>query len=211
MNHIVLLGDSIFDNAAYVAGGPDVLTQLRERLPKNWQATLRAVDGAITTDVIAQLREVPPDASHLIVSAGGNDALGEAHFLEEPASSVAEAISRLASIRQSFDEKYRTMLDAVLKLKLPTALCTIYDGRLPDPQRRRLAVTALSVINDCITRHAFSHGLPLVDLRLICSEDGDYANPIEPSVQGGAKIAAAIASMLAQHAFARTRSEIFIQ
>ena len=31
MKHIVLLGDSIFDNAAYVAGGPDVVKQLRER------------------------------------------------------------------------------------------------------------------------------------------------------------------------------------
>jgi len=30
MNHIVLLGDSIFDNAAYVAGGPDVVRQLRD-------------------------------------------------------------------------------------------------------------------------------------------------------------------------------------
>jgi len=25
MKHIVLLGDSIFDNAAYVAGGPEVI------------------------------------------------------------------------------------------------------------------------------------------------------------------------------------------
>lgn len=33
MSHVVLLGDSIFDNAAYVAGGPDVIHQLRERLP----------------------------------------------------------------------------------------------------------------------------------------------------------------------------------
>jgi hypothetical protein len=33
MNHIVLLGDSIFDNAAYVAGGPDVVRQVRDNLP----------------------------------------------------------------------------------------------------------------------------------------------------------------------------------
>jgi hypothetical protein len=29
MKHIVLLGDSIFDNGAYVNGGPDVVTQLK--------------------------------------------------------------------------------------------------------------------------------------------------------------------------------------
>ena len=32
MKHIVLLGDSIFDNAAYVGGGPDVIEQLRSTL-----------------------------------------------------------------------------------------------------------------------------------------------------------------------------------
>jgi len=48
------------------------------------------------------------------------------------------------------------------------------------------------VFNDVITRAAFSRGLALIDLRLICDEDSDYANPIEPSVQGGAKMARAI-------------------
>ncbi|HEX6372708.1 MAG TPA: hypothetical protein VF006_27555 [Longimicrobium sp.] len=33
MPHVVLLGDSIFDNASYVAGGPDVVTHLRGELP----------------------------------------------------------------------------------------------------------------------------------------------------------------------------------
>jgi AraC-like DNA-binding protein len=42
MIHIVLLGDSIFDNAAYVAGGPDVVRQLRDTLPSGWRATLNA-------------------------------------------------------------------------------------------------------------------------------------------------------------------------
>ncbi|GAA4252370.1 hypothetical protein [Azospirillum formosense] len=43
MPHIVLLDDSIFDNSAYVGGGPDVTAQLRLRLPLGWRATLRAV------------------------------------------------------------------------------------------------------------------------------------------------------------------------
>ncbi len=33
MNHIVLLGDSIFDNARYVPGGPSVIEHLRRGLP----------------------------------------------------------------------------------------------------------------------------------------------------------------------------------
>jgi hypothetical protein len=44
----------------------------------------------------------------------------------------------------------------------------------------------LSVFNDTITREA-ARGLALIDLRLICTEDEDLANPIEPSVIGGAR------------------------
>ena len=52
------------------------------------------------------------------------------------------------------------------------------------------------MLNDTILRVAFEHGLPAIDLRLICSERADYANPIEPSVHGGAKISRAIRSFL---------------
>ena len=47
MGHLVLLGDSIFDNAAYVRGAPDLVRQLRGQLPTTWDATLLAVDGSI--------------------------------------------------------------------------------------------------------------------------------------------------------------------
>ena len=47
MNHAVLLGDAIFDNAAYVPGGQPVATQLRAALGRDWQVTLLATDGHI--------------------------------------------------------------------------------------------------------------------------------------------------------------------
>jgi len=52
------------------------------------------------------------------------------------------------------------------------------------------------MFNDVILRAAFHWRLPVIDLRLICSEPSDYANPIEPSGSGGAKIARAIAATL---------------
>jgi hypothetical protein len=66
MKHIVLLGDSTFDNAAYVNGGPDVIKQLRSILPQDWQATLLAVNGSVTTDVIDQIGKIPASATHLV-------------------------------------------------------------------------------------------------------------------------------------------------
>src|SRR5690349_4860073 len=112
MPHVVLLGDSVFDNAAYVPGGPDVIRQVRERLPADWQASLRAVDGATTAGMPGQVQRVPPDATHLVVSIGGNDALGHIGVLEETASSIAQALNRLAGIGAGFARNYRTMLDA---------------------------------------------------------------------------------------------------
>ena len=48
MPHLVLIGDSIFDNAAYTGGGPDVVSQVRGLLAPGWEATLLAVDGSTT-------------------------------------------------------------------------------------------------------------------------------------------------------------------
>ncbi len=210
MGHVVLLGDSVFDNGAYVGRGePDVVRQLRARLPAGWGATLAAVDGAVADSVRRQLERVPAGATHLVVSVGGNDALRRQDVLGAPARSVADALLALAEARDGFAHGYRAMLDAVLARGLPTALCTVYDPRFPDPARQRVAVAGLTLFNDVITREAFVRGLPLVDLRLVCSEDADYANPIEPSARGGAKIAGAIAELVAGHDFARRRSAVF--
>ncbi len=212
MAHIVLLGDSIFDNRSYVRPGePDVVRQLQARLRRSDRATLRAVDGATTAGVPGQLARIPGDTTHLVVSAGGNDALGRIDVLEASSRSIADTLMRLAEIGDAFRESYRAMLRAVLAAGRPTALCTIYDPRFPDPRLQRLAVTALTLFNDVIVRAAFAHGLPLLDLRLICDEHADYANPIEPSAHGGEKIAAAIALLVAEHDFARRRSEVFVR
>jgi lysophospholipase L1-like esterase len=210
MNNVVLLGDSIFDNKAYVGDGPDVVEQLGEALPSGWKATLNAVDGSTTVDVKDQLKRLPSDATHLIVSVGGNDALGHKELIEEDARSVAEVLDKLARLRGEFQQNYRTMLDAVLRKKLPVAVCTIYEARYQDPGTRKIAATGLTIFNDIITREAFARGVPLIDLRLIFDDDADYANDIEPSVQGGAKMAKTITTLVTTHDFARRRSEIYV-
>ena len=194
--HIVLLGDSVFDNGAYVSGGPDVIAQLREALTKDARATLLARDGAVTRDVTTQLKNLPSDTTHLVISAGGNDALGVSGILEERAASVAEVLARVADIQDRFRDDYREMIEAAAATRLPVAVSTIYDPRFEDPIRRRIGTTALAVFNDVITREAFSRGIDVLDLRLICNEDADFANPIEPSSRGGAKIASAIAKLV---------------
>jgi hypothetical protein len=193
MNHLVLLGDSIFDNAAYVQGGPSVIEHVRRALPADWKATLLARDGAMTGGVVEQLIRLPADTTQLIVSAGGNDALEHAGMiLHEQANSFADAMSRLAAIQKRFDQNYRDMLDAVAAKSKPTMVCTIYDAI---PGLEPSLVAALSLFNDVIARRAIRMRLPLIDLRQFCTEATDFAGiwPIEPSQSGGAKIGRAIA------------------
>src|SRR3954453_15257592 len=181
MKHIVLLGDSVFDNGAYLGDGPEVVTQLRQRLPAGWRATLAAVDGGVIRDIAYQLERVPDDATHLVISVGGNDALGFSAVLGAPSRSVADTLEQLAAIRGEFTRNYARMIETVRHRGLPIAVCTIYDPRYPDAVRRRIGTTGLCVINDAIIREAARAGVPIIDLRLACDEDEDFVNPIEPS------------------------------
>jgi hypothetical protein len=207
--HIVLLGDSILDNGAYVGDGPAVIEQLGKRLPLGARATLNATDGSLTSGVRLQLKIAPQDTTHFVVSAGGNDALHYSGIINEKAASVAEALDKLAKVRERFAADYRAMLDDVTSRRLPVAVCTIYDARFADAKQRRLSSLGLTIFNDCITREAAARGLALIDLRLILTEDADLANPIEPSVTGGAKIAGAIAAFAAEYDASKARCEVF--
>ena len=209
MNHIVLLGDSIFDNAAYVNGGPDVLKHLTSMLPKDWKATLMALDGSVTTDVISQVPRIPQSATHLIVSVGGNDGLSRIDVLQKPTQSVGTALGELASLRAEFHQNYSRMLKALLAANKPLALCTVYDPNFTDVLMQRVTMTALNIFNDCIIREAAARGLPVLDLRLVCAGPEDFANEIEPGVPGGRKIAAGILNLIQHHDFASNRTVLY--
>ncbi len=196
MPHLVLLGDSIFDNAAYTSGGPDVVSQVRKALSTGWNASLLAIDGSTTDDVAEQVNHLPTDATHLVLSVGGNDALIQASVLDIPVSSTAQAVGFLADVALEFEKSYRSAIEVCLRPRLPLIVCTIYNGCFPDPQYQRIVSTALTVFNDAILRVAIEHSLPVIDLRAVCVNPEDYANPIEPSSVGGEKIARVMAALV---------------
>src|SRR5579884_546006 len=167
MGHVVMLGDSIFDNARYVPGRPPVIEQVRRCLPSGWRATLLAVDGHTTADVPGQLDGLPADATHLFVSAGGNDALGESRILGEPACTVGDALGIVADLRTRFRRAYREMLSALAAAGKPTTVCTVYDAV---PGLGEAEQAALAGLNEIILAEAFRAGLPVIDLRLACAQ-----------------------------------------
>jgi hypothetical protein len=156
-----------------------------------------------------QLNPLPADATHIVLSVGGNDALDYSSLLlHEPAHSFAEVLSRLSEIQEQFRRDYRSVLERVLAHGKPTAVCTVYDA-IPgiDPVER----TGLCLFNDVILREAFRFRLPVIDLRLLCTDAADYSksSPIEPSLVGGGKIARAIARLVMEHDFNSEGSRIF--
>ncbi len=210
MKYVILLGDSIFDNKAYVRGGLDVIAHLHRQIPQEWEADLFAVDGSVVESVKRQVLALPADATHLVISAGGNDALLSAEILQQKAESSAEVLAKLADVAAEFESDYHEMLQTVRSLKKPTAVCTIYYPRKTDPFTQKIAVAALTIFNDVIIKQAFLAGLPLIDLRLVCNEDSDYANEIEPGEKGGEKIARAIVRLINEHNFENRRTEVFV-
>ncbi len=195
MLHLTLLGDSVFDNRAYINGAADVAAHLRALLPAPSAVTLCAVDGSTTFDVGHQFDRVPSAATHLFLSLGGNDALLNADLLNLPVRSTAEALDLFRDRRESFSQSYGHALEGLIDLGRPVFVCTIYNGNLAQPAAARAPV-ALALFNDVILRTALRFGVHVIELRSVCTEPRDYANPIEPSGSGGKKIAEAIVRAL---------------
>lgn len=209
MSHLILLGDSIFDNSAYVGNKPDVIAQLQKKLPATWNAGLKAIDGSKINDVYTQLEKLPSDATHLILSVGGNNALSHIGILNENVASSAQVFSNLADIGEQFEQQYQKLLGKILSFCLPTAICTIYYPNHSVRLEKRMAIAALATFNDVIIRQAFQTGIPVIDLRLTLNETKDYANAIEPSSIGGEKIANVIMNAVLEHDFEKPYTQVF--
>lgn len=214
MSHPVLLGDSVFDNAAYVEPGqPDVAEQVRSQVPGRPEVTLLATDGHYISDVSRQMERLPSSATHLFLSVGGNDGLRYLDSIEQfgrEVGSFSEALQKLRAIQANFRDAYRPMIREVLSEGLPTALCTVYNGNFPEKSVQDLVDTILPVINDVIIEVATEEGLPLIDLGRTLGEPSlDYANPIEPAAHGGKKIARVISEVLSSHDFETPKAEIY--
>jgi len=186
--HIVLLGDSIFDNAPYVPQGETVTDYLQAEC----KTTRLATDGAVASDVLEQIKNIPADATHLFLSVGGNDALSLLSYIQENESTTPlKVLSVMAEAQSRFWDDYERVLDALYEFEIPITVCTIYTNVPGLPKELR---AALSYFNDVIVTCADSFWLETIDLRKVCYEDTDFSpvSPIEPSSRGGRRIADAV-------------------
>ena len=192
---LVLLGDSIIDNKTYVLEGE--LSVLEHIKSKTETPVMQlALDGATTDDVInSQIQAIPFGTSHIVLSIGGNDLLNEIPFLMEDFKYTPnQVLERCQSLIAPITQKYESIVSQLQTTsRANLLLCTVYEGDLEGSvMYDDIAISSramLSLFNDSVykTHNMFKTGI--LELRHIFTNKEDYANPIEPSHQGGEKLA----------------------
>ena len=192
---LVLLGDSIIDNKTYVLEGE--LSVLEHIKSKTETPVMQlALDGATTDDVInSQIQAIPFGTSHIVLSIGGNDLLNEIAFLMEDFKYTPnQVLERCQSLIAPIIQKYESIVSQLQTTsRANLLLCTVYEGDLEGSvMYDDIAISSramLSLFNDSVykTHNMFKTGI--LELRHIFTNKEDYANPIEPSHQGGEKLA----------------------
>jgi len=194
--YVALVGDSVFDNKAYVPKGHDVQNAMyrRRRLSGRRVAYLAAVDGAKMRDVPAQLaQDEVMQARGIYISVGGNDLIG--HLGERDSF----GIDSLYQLRESFREEYRAnVIDLLVDRRSgkhiynDVTLCTIYNPSMNDTLSQQAAEVAVSLVNDVIISEAGRADLQVLELRNVMTMPEHFTMEIEPSMHGSDAIAHAI-------------------
>lgn len=197
---VLVCGDSIFDNTPYVGNGTDLRTHL-SGAARGWNITFEALDGAICEDVLMNQLNDAQGYNAVLLSVGGNNALEHIHLLSDPSGRTFLGTAlMLGEIQDRFRADYRAVLEAARDAGDRLLACTIYRPRYNLEGYPSEAIRAidplLSVFNDVIQEEVRNVGADLLDLRSICTTDEDFANPIEPSDQGGRRIAEHLADWL---------------
>ena len=220
---IILLGDSIIDNKSYVLSNELDVTEHLEKLFSNDPNVVienHAVDG----DTMHQLERdhldsnLLSDATHIVVSIGGNDLLHNISFLQTT-SELSKIMGKGAMIGkwgakelnpsrnkvfeetyfeiiEPFKKQYETIVANLSNHRANLLLCTVYEGDLVDSDEfsdvSNSSKTMVSIFNDIVYRVANKFNADVLELRDIFTSSDDYANPIEPSHIGGEKLAQSI-------------------
>lgn len=192
--HVVLVGDSILDNDAYVGSSPGVTDQLRGVLDSEWIVSKVAVDGDCLRHVSAQANRIDRSATNAVLSIGGNDLLGNVELIRgvRNEGQVADRLSEYADV---FAAAYGAAIRACGARGRTVACCTIYDAiPFTDPLMARIGPVAIGLANEVIVREAAAAKASVIRLDRLLRDADDYAavSPIEPSSKGGQKIALAI-------------------
>ena len=206
--HLTLLGDSVIDNKSYIKEGEkDTAEHIHSAFRAiSTEVLSLAVDGAVTSDLIKdQLKWIPGDTTHLAISIGGNDLLGNLGWFDIPTGNLRmqEALAKFGELRERFSIEYGEMLDLIHNKVGSSIRVILFDIYYPNweteffkglpehtPILEASCNLAVDLWNATIHYHAYKRGFGLLPLNHLFRGDASmYANTIEPSSKGSSAIA----------------------
>jgi len=183
IRHLVLLGDAL-QNMDLGKGQAESTLVPRPRNP--WKLTVLQPPEVLRQ---SRVRAIPAEATHIGICVDGGWAIETSGLLKGRARSIEDALDTLAAAADEFENTFSRLIAAAAEADVPTIVCTLVPARYTEPSRQRVGATALAIFNDRILRRTVAARLSIVELRLICDEDSDYASETLLSHAGVRKVA----------------------
>ena len=178
VTHIVLLGDSIFQNNNYVPKSKSVEYLLKEKL--SIPSLVLAQDNAIIYDIPKQYNSMPLNlnakTTNLYISIGGNDLL---NLYEHNNTNNSKLFNMVWEIYK------KTILMLLDSTQCNIILTDIYF--ITDPNYSKY-IPMIKKWNSNLYQFADQHKLNVFKISKILTQPKDFTNSIEPSVIGGNKM-----------------------
>lgn len=202
--HVVLLGDSTLDNGRYLnleGGELSVEKQLSKRcVEQGWWLTSLAQDGALLEEVVAlQCPHIPVSATHLVLSASGNDLLALLNQIVTESFSVSSIYAAVGAGMKKVAEAYSDLLQSLGSLGCHLACCTVYEPIFTNMFIRSLAKFALGLHNSRLHQISKDIDCSVIDLANLFDSSEDFANPLELNTRGGSKLVENVADFVAHN------------
>ena len=183
IRHLVLLGDALQNIDLGKGQAEDTLVP-RPRNP--WKLTVLQPPEVLRQ---GRVRAIPAGVTHIGICIDGGWAIETSGLLQGYALTIGEALDALARAADEFESMFARLIAAAAEAGVPTIVCTLVPARYTEPSQQRVAATALAIFNDRILRRAVAAHLSIVELRLVCDEDSDYASETLLSHAGVRKVA----------------------
>jgi lysophospholipase L1-like esterase len=186
----ILLGDSIFQNDAYVSDGKSVNNLLLERT--NGKSICLAVDHSKIVDIYDQVLKIPDNlnssSTTIFLSAGGNDILN--HYVDDNNDITNKTI--LGTIFAA----YKNVIKSI-KNKIPNANIVLLDIYYPENITYKQYHPIIKEWNEMIynyARESKNNIKGVLKISGILTKSDDFTLGIEPSSIGSQKLIEAILS-----------------
>lgn len=184
----ILLGDSIFQNDAYVSDGKSVNDLLLERT--NGKTISLAVDHSKIVDVYDQVLKIPDNlnssSSTIFLSAGGNDIL--THYVDDNNDLTNK------NILGTMFAAYKKLIKSI-RTKMPNANIVLLDIYYPENITYKQYHPIINEWNEKIYNYASEHKnniKSVLKISNILTKGDDFTLGIEPSSIGSQKLVQAI-------------------